>query len=487
MTLPNRVAVYARLSVQDGTRESTETQIENCTAHAKTNWPDAEVVVFTDDGVSGSKSADRRPGYRALLEAVTTGQVGAIVTRDQSRISREGASGWEKFRNTCAAAGITRLHTLHGGEVALAAHEALSGDIVALVDRDYIEKNKQKCLDALDRRLRQGRPAGGKVFGYHRVVDDNGQKQLEPDAEVVPIVANMADRVLRGDSLAAIARDLDAAGVPTARGGKWTGTTVRSVLTSPTIAGLRSHKGLVTGTGTWEPILPRDRWEAVKVALSAPVVVTRSDGARYPVTRRRSAPRRYLLTGGIARCWKCGGNLVAQQRRGRGDGTQPAYLCFTRGCYGVGILAEPFEEYVSDKVLKIINTPEIRAALAAGDPHADDRTRLLEDAHAIEGRRTDAATAYARGEIDLAMLAAVRDQLDAEAARITKALDAIPAPVGAVDPDAILVAWDHLTLVERRQIIVMIVEKVIVMKAEKGAKKFDPSRVQIVLTFGKTL
>lgn len=473
------VAIYARLSQQDGTKESVADQVERCTRYAAEHWPGATVATFTDDGISGTRSADRRPGYRQLLEAIAGGRVQAVITRDQSRISREGAAGWERFRVACTDAGISRLHTLHGGEVALAAHEALSGDIVALVDRDYIEKNKQKCLDALDRRVRQGRPAGGKVFGFHRVTDDNGQKQLEPDAELVPIVANMANRVLRGDALAAIARDLEAAGVPTARGGKWAPTTVRSVLTSPTIAGLRSHKGEVVGEGTWPAILDRSTWEQVRAALAAPVTVTRSDGATYRVTRRRAPARRYLLTGGLSLCAKCGGPLVAQQRRNRDGSSRPVYLCVSPGCYGVGILAEPLEAHVVKEVLDALNTDKVRAALAAGDDHAEERQQLLDSAAAIEGRRVEAATAFARGDIDVAMLSAVRDQLDAEAGRITAELDALPQPTAGLDPDAVITAWDGLTLTERRQTIALIVTAVVVGPAQPGAKRFDRGRVTI--------
>ena len=42
------------------------------------------------------------------------------------------------------------------------------------------------------------------------------------------------------------------------------------ILRNPALAGLVSYRGEIVGEGNWEPILPREQWEAVVARLSDP-------------------------------------------------------------------------------------------------------------------------------------------------------------------------------------------------------------------------
>jgi site-specific DNA recombinase len=77
------------------------------------------------------------------------------------------------------------------------------------------------------------------------------------------------------------------------------------MVTNPTVTGHRVHRGRVVGRGCWEPILDEATWQAVKAKLAAPRVVRRKDGFTYPVGSAHvgnPGGRRYVLTGGLARC-----------------------------------------------------------------------------------------------------------------------------------------------------------------------------------------
>jgi hypothetical protein len=293
----------------------------------------------------------------------------------------------------------------------------------------------------------------------------------------------MAAAVLAGDSLAAVARDLTNRGVPSARGGRWEAQTVRSVLTTPTATALRVYKGEVVGDGNWEPILDRDTWHAVRAVLSAPTTVIRSDGKEYRVSRRKRPGRRYLLTGGLARCGRCGAALVAQQRKGRTEGSRSAYLCMSTrgGCNGIGIVAEPFEAEVVRQVLEDLEKNQrFRARLAAGDDHAKTRARLVKRRQAIEARRTETSAAYAQLDIPIEMVRSVGIELDREAARMAQELQALGEPRHGLDPDAILAGWDGMLLNEQRQVLQQLVEKVVVSRAKPGCRAFDADRIEVI-------
>ncbi len=71
-----RVALYGRVSTTNG--QSTENQLRELRKVAKrTGWD--VVAEFTDDGISGGKGRDKRPGFDALLKAATRREVDVVA------------------------------------------------------------------------------------------------------------------------------------------------------------------------------------------------------------------------------------------------------------------------------------------------------------------------------------------------------------------------------------------------------------------------
>lgn len=80
-----RVAFYVRVSTADG--QSTENQIRALhDVAARSGWN--VVAIFCDDGVSGAKGRDRRPGLDALLKAVTRREVDLVAAWAVDRLGR---------------------------------------------------------------------------------------------------------------------------------------------------------------------------------------------------------------------------------------------------------------------------------------------------------------------------------------------------------------------------------------------------------------
>jgi len=76
-------------------------------------------------------------------------------------------------------------------------------------------------------RARGGGHATGEVpYGYRKTPDGN----LEPDPDTAPIIKRIFELRSEGESLRSIADTLNAARVPTKRGGDWYASTVRYVL-----------------------------------------------------------------------------------------------------------------------------------------------------------------------------------------------------------------------------------------------------------------
>jgi len=87
-------------------------------------------------------------------------------------------------------------------------------------------------------------------------------------------------------------------------GKEWRTVTVRNLLKSPRIAGLREHQGQVIGKAVWAPIISE--------ADHASIVALVTDPSR----RTNRAARRYLLSG-LCRYSRCGSKMVTGQSRER--------------------------------------------------------------------------------------------------------------------------------------------------------------------------
>jgi hypothetical protein len=117
-------------------------------------------------------------------------------------------------------------------------------------------------------------------------------------------------RVLEGESLRSLAKELNSRGIKTSVAGKkrklggkdefyvvkgeWRSVTLSQVLRSPTLAGIRVHNGDVHSEDTGEPILSKDEHRALLRILAS----RRSD--------QTAEDRSHLLSGaGVIRCGLC--------------------------------------------------------------------------------------------------------------------------------------------------------------------------------------
>ena len=79
-----RVAFYLRVSTGEQTTANQRRELEAVAARA--GW--SVVAVFEDAGISGAKGREQRPGYDALLRAVTRREVDMVAAWSVDRIGR---------------------------------------------------------------------------------------------------------------------------------------------------------------------------------------------------------------------------------------------------------------------------------------------------------------------------------------------------------------------------------------------------------------
>jgi DNA invertase Pin-like site-specific DNA recombinase len=84
--MTKRVALYGRIST-DGKNQTVENQLRELQAvGARLGW--TVVAVYTDEGVSGAKGRDHRPGFDALLKGVARKEFELIAAWSVCRLGR---------------------------------------------------------------------------------------------------------------------------------------------------------------------------------------------------------------------------------------------------------------------------------------------------------------------------------------------------------------------------------------------------------------
>jgi DNA invertase Pin-like site-specific DNA recombinase len=316
-----------------------------------------EVVgVFKDEGRSGY-TGEIRPGFEEMIEFLGRGQADVLMARHHDRLTRN-PDDFTRLMHVCGKAKI-KISLYTGGELDLST---ASGGFYGFMEtgRSWYESaiRSQRVKDAVERNAREGKRTGGgsRPFGYEIIRQDLGEgaprrwrivgEELEPaEAEAIK---EAATRVLRGESLRSIAFDFNKRGIKPAGGkrngeskiDKWQGSTLRRVLISPRIAGLREHNGEVVGKAAWPAIIDEATHDRLVGLLKDP--------SRRPLNYGR--PRVHPL-GGLLYCASCDGSLVTylqpKQTRGYGCRKDENPVCPAR----VRIAAEPLEAYIEGYVI----------------------------------------------------------------------------------------------------------------------------------------
>ncbi|ADD43856.1 recombinase family protein [Stackebrandtia nassauensis] len=497
------LALYCRAS-QDkrGFRESVGDQETWGRAYGAKHFPDLPIKVYIDNDLSAADPTVFRPDFERLREDVRMGHVAQIWSVEQYRLVRQEVE-WFSFAAELVEADIIRLHTDRDGVILV--DDDVAG-IKAVLGGGEVRRQKKRLKSRQDAQAAKGWPAGSRPFGYvhARVKGERTYKVVPEQAEALRWAAGA---VVDGWSLTNIAAELTARGFEGAHrkhvkdehgddvldedGNPVTlptvinAASVKRMVSNPSVAGWRVHRGQISGRGNWEPILTESLWQQVRTKLSAPRTVRTKAGKQYPVktTRPGGTARRYELSGGTITCGKCEAPLVGslkQLRNKKGVRSVPYYFCHPmnggRSC--MGIMAKLTEKYVAARLIKELNKPAVKAALAK-DNHAEKRDELTAELVRIDGQRPKLAKAWAADALSDAEWLAAREELDEREAAARAELVALPAPTRRVDPALIADGWDEMTLDERREIISMFVENVTILPARPGLQRFDSDRVKI--------
>lgn len=216
----NAIVAYVRVSTAEQADSGLGLEAQRAAIAAEAarrGW--TIVAEYADEGVSGGKAADKRPGLRAALEAVEGGQAAALVVAKSDRLARNLRALLEVIDRVESARGavVAVDGTVDTSTAAGRFTTQIMGGVAELERALISDRTKAALAAKRAQGVRLGRPSETPAEVTARVVEAKG----------------------RGLSLRAIAAELTEAGVPTVRGGAtWHASTVRAVLNSQDAAAL---------------------------------------------------------------------------------------------------------------------------------------------------------------------------------------------------------------------------------------------------------
>lgn len=487
---PREAAIYVRVS-QDrtGAGLAVDRQEADCRALAvqqRLIIPNQDAV-YVDNDTSASTGRPREQ-YLRLLADVDAGRWPVVLVWHTDRLHRSPVE-LEAWIDAAERHG-TAVRSVQSGHLDLATP---SGRMVARMlgaaARYEIEHKRERQIAASNQAVAAGRLGGGghRPFGYQRVPVLGSDGRVSASLLVIEseaaVIRECAERILAGEPLRAVTRDLTARGIATSSGKEWSAQTVRRMLSAGVLCGWRDHWRATEDTptrpvvgervaqGGWEPILTYDQTTLLRQRLLDPA--------------RRLTPQvsRRCLLSGILRCHGCGNTMSGRPKE---DG-QMRYVCprvpgAPGRCGRTYILTDPTDEHIVAQVLIALDSPALVRTVAQrgeADPDTEalehrialDRERLLTLGKDLDDGVISRAEWLARkARIEERIEAGERERLGDENAARLRAVRAL-GPLAE--------QWPTLTLSQRRTVIDAVVERIVVGPGRRGYNRFDGQRLEI--------
>jgi DNA invertase Pin-like site-specific DNA recombinase len=335
-----RAVIYARYSSDQQREASIEDQLEVCRrVIQREGWQ--LVDTYADRALSGASR--QRPAYQQMLADAERGRFDVIVCEALDRLGRKLADIADLY-DRLAFRGV-KLFAANAGEITQ-IHVGLLGTMSQLYLSDLRDKTKRGQLG----RVLQGKIAGGLAYGYDVVEGKDGRGGRRVNEAQASVVRRIFRAYAAGQSPRALARALNAEGVPGPGGRAWGDTTIRGqvdrgtgILNNPIYIGRLewNRTSYIKDPRTGRRVArvnPADRREVIEVPELRIVddalwrqVRDRQKGLGFEIGKdadgnalNRAHRREYLLSGLLV-CGACGGGytIMGKDRYGVSGGRAP--------------------------------------------------------------------------------------------------------------------------------------------------------------------
>lgn len=489
-----RVALYLRVSTEEQARNDISLAFQKARLIAYCQSKGWEIQdIYIDDGYTGKDM--NRPELRRLLKDAEAKKFEVVLFWKLDRFSRrqkdlmymiEDVLGCGERR---APAAVDIASVTENLDTTTPMGRAQIGIMIvfAQLERETIvERVQASKLEAAE----QGRYQGGPVlYGYKH---NPNTKSIEIDEVRAAKIRWIFEEYVRGGKgLISIAEVLNTNKVATSRKGKlWRPDTVLRIIKNPGYIGFVKHKGNIYA-GRHKPIIDRDTWELAQEISKGRAISSRNTDAG--------------LLKGIVYCGECSARVrVKNNGKGHGEVNRYFYVCYSVEGWTKEMIVDPncpshyfttghIEQKVFEQLKQYAQDPELlrRAAQDELKPQDGDNLRRMMLAAAkeledIQRRIKKWQDAYETDAIDLEEMKERTSELKERRTILQGQIDEYNNLLNSRQETEISIeklittmadfetVWDNATPEERRQLLLLVVERVELFKDGNVKIKFMP-------------
>jgi site-specific DNA recombinase len=338
-------AIYARFSTDRQDATSIADQIRVCRARAKAIGLDI-LGEYSDAAVSGAIAVLDRPGAGAMHAAALAGKFDVLLVESLDRLSRDSVDS-EAVLRRLEHRGLRIIGVADSYDTASGESRRIVRGVRGLINEFYRSDLPHKIRRGLEGQVERGFHAGGMSYGYRSVpvgMNARGEAEgfrLEIEPQHAEVVRWIYARYAEGWSCQRIAADLNRRSVRGPgrrrldRPSTWS---VAALYGTPTAGSGILNNELYVGRYIWnrrewvrDPdkpkkrvprIRPQEQWRVKERPELRIVDDALWNAVRGRMTRKngdsghlKRGPGPRTLFGGLLRCGRCGGAVIAVSGR----------------------------------------------------------------------------------------------------------------------------------------------------------------------------
>jgi DNA invertase Pin-like site-specific DNA recombinase len=333
--------IYARYSSDRQNEQSIAGQVDVCKEWAKNN--DIDIIeIYHDEALSGK--TDKRPDFQRMIRDAKNKKFDYIIVYKLDRFARN------RYDSAIYKAQLKKydIRILSAMENIADGPEGIILESVLEGMAEYYSANlAQNVLRGMHQRAELGKYLGGTVpLGYK--IDKDKNYILDENTAV--IVKRIFDMYAKGDTIKEICQALNASGLKSSKGKKFTYSSLHSILTNAKYIGSYEYMG-ITVDGVIPRIIDDSTFDTVQQRIKR--------NKMAPASAKSSVD--FYLTGKLF-CGKCGSNMTGDSGTSRTGTPHYYYTCTDkkrrRGCTKKSVRKEWIEQLITDITIKQVLTDE---------------------------------------------------------------------------------------------------------------------------------
>ncbi len=422
-----RAALYIRVSTDDQTEYSPDSQIKLCRKYAlDNNYEIMENHIYKEDGISGTK-ADKRPQFQKMIANAKSKPkpFDVILVYDFSRFARnkdESVMYKTLLRKKLDIDVISITQPLSSGKESIilesmyeAMDEYYSLNLSENVKRGKIEKASR------------GEHQGNAPYGY---IYNKNTKMIEIDEERADIVRMIFNEWIKPETtIRSIVLKLNSMGIKTVRGCSWADRSIHIILRNPvyigytrfTVGGMKRnwhHPDTKIVKGKHEPILEKEIWDKAKEKMD-------DHDAIWTKYKKPQVKHEHWLRG-LVHCSSCGKTLVKVKVYNRAAYFQCAWYTKGRCIDSHHILEKDLVDAILNQI-KLDFTEKLNITISENNHNdsTDELFILKKQLEKIKEKQKRVMVAYEDGAYELPEFKSRKTKLENEEKEVKKQIKEI--------------------------------------------------------------